>query len=242
MNMSCRRPSRVRKSPLCSRSPSRISAICLAAGLLGCGLRVSEACALARSQLDLPNRLIYIAGRVVPIPRETVEAIEGWLAINDEPQVFPIKQRMVRILCEKYRERAGIPEQVTPSLLRHTSAVWQLVDGADPEQLKLQFGHEREDVMVHYISRASQLRTTRHAAGNRRRCSECCLTRQERTFPSGHSGDSGADLGRVSRTNIYWLQRANECHVNGNHRSLRSVRHIELGEDGTYMISYGSFG
>lgn len=126
--------------------------------LLGCGLRVSEACALTRSQLDLPNRLIYIAGRVVPIPRETVEAVDAWLEINDEPQVFPIKQRMVRILCEKYRERAGIPEQVTPSLLRHTSAVWQLVDGADPDQLKLQFGHEREDVMVHYVSRASQLK------------------------------------------------------------------------------------
>jgi site-specific recombinase XerD len=126
--------------------------------LLGCGLRVSEACALAHSQLDLPNRLIYVAGRVVPIPKETVEALEAWLAENDEPAVFPIKQRMVRILCEKYRERAGIPEQVTPSLLRHTSAVWQLVDGADPEQLKLQLGHEREDVMVHYVSRASQLR------------------------------------------------------------------------------------
>ncbi len=126
--------------------------------LLGCGLRVSEACALSRSQLDLPNRLIYIAGRVVPMPKETVEAVEAWLEINDEPEVFPIKQRMVRILCEKYRERAGIPEQVTPSLLRHTSAVWQLVDGADPEQLKLQFGHEREDVMVHYVSRASQLK------------------------------------------------------------------------------------
>ncbi|HZG66467.1 MAG TPA: hypothetical protein VEZ12_06970, partial [Herpetosiphonaceae bacterium] len=51
-----------------------------------------------------------------------------------------------------------IPEQVTPSLLRHTCAVWQLVDGVDPEQLKLQLGHEREDVMVHYINRASQLR------------------------------------------------------------------------------------
>ncbi len=126
--------------------------------LLGCGLRVSEACALSRTHLDLPNRLIYVAGRVVPIPKDTANALEEWLAANDEPEVFPIKQRMVRILCEKYRERAGIPEQVTPSLLRHTCAVWQLVEGVDPEQLKLQLGHEREDVMVHYINRASQLR------------------------------------------------------------------------------------
>ncbi|HZB95550.1 MAG TPA: tyrosine-type recombinase/integrase [Herpetosiphonaceae bacterium] len=126
--------------------------------LLGCGLRVSEVCALTRHQLDLPNRLIYIAGRVVPIPRETLEVLEKWLAIEPGLEIFSIKQRMVRLLCEKYRKLAGIPQQVTPSLLRHTSAVWQLVDGVDPEQLKLQFGHEREDVLVHYINRARQLR------------------------------------------------------------------------------------
>ncbi len=126
--------------------------------LLGCGLRVSEVCALTRSQLDLPNRLIYVAGRIVPIPRETLAVLEQWLANQPGVDVFPIKQRMVRLLCEKYRKLAVIPEQVTPSLLRHTSAVWQLVDGADPEQLKVQLGHEREDVMVHYITRASQLR------------------------------------------------------------------------------------
>jgi site-specific recombinase XerD len=126
--------------------------------LLGCGLRVSELCALSRSQIDEGNRLLYISGRVVPIPEASLKALQRWLAINPADDVFPIKQRMVRLLCEKYREQAGIPEQVRPSLLRHTSAVWQLVDGADPEQLKLQLGHEREDVMVHYVSRASQLR------------------------------------------------------------------------------------
>ncbi len=39
--------------------------------LWGCGLRVSEVCALQRTQIDEKNRLIYIAGRVVPIPQET---------------------------------------------------------------------------------------------------------------------------------------------------------------------------
>ncbi len=126
--------------------------------LLGCGLRVSEVCALTRSQIDLPNRMIYVAGRVVPIPFETLEVLQSWLDRDPGYEIFPIKQRMVRLLCEKYRTLAGIPEQVTPSLLRHTSAVWQLVDGADPEELKLQLGHEREDVMVHYINRARLLR------------------------------------------------------------------------------------
>lgn len=126
--------------------------------LLGCGLRVSEVCALTRHQLDLPNRLIYVAGRVVPIPRETLEVLEKWLALDPGLEIFSIKQRMVRLVCEKYRKLAGIPQQVTPSLLRHTSAVWQLVDGIDPDQLKLQFGHEREDVLVHYVNRARQLR------------------------------------------------------------------------------------
>lgn len=125
--------------------------------LLGCGLRVSEACALARTQVDLQNRMLYVAGRVVPIPLETAEPLEAWMKQHTDVLVFSIKQRMVRLLCEKYRTIAGIPEQVTPSLLRHTSAVWQLVDGADPETLKIQLGHDRDDVMIHYIDRARQL-------------------------------------------------------------------------------------
>lgn len=125
--------------------------------LLGCALRVSEVCALARTQIDAPNRLLYVAGRVVPIPPATMAALDTWLAQHDGLIVFPIKQRMVRILCEKYRIIAGVPEPVTPSLLRHTSAVWQLVDGADPETLKIQLGHDRDDVLLHYIDRARQL-------------------------------------------------------------------------------------
>jgi len=125
--------------------------------LLGCGLRVSEVCALARTQIDLPNRLLYVAGRVVPVPDEAFVHLNAWMKQHTEMLIFPIKQRMVRLLCEKYRMIAGIPEQVTPSLLRHTSAVWQLVDGADPEVLKIQLGHDRDDVMLHYIDRARTL-------------------------------------------------------------------------------------
>lgn len=126
--------------------------------LLGCGLRVSEGCALARTQVDLPNHMLYVAGRVVPVPDEAFKALDGWMKQHNDVLVFPIKQRMVRLLCEKYRTIAGIPDQVTPSLLRHTSAVWQLVDGVDPEVLKIQLGHDRDDVMLHYIDRARLLK------------------------------------------------------------------------------------
>lgn len=126
--------------------------------LLGSGLRVSEACALARTQVDLPNRMLYVAGRVVPVPDEAFKALDAWMKQHNDVLVFPIKQRMVRLLCEKYRMIAGIPDQVTPSLLRHTSAVWQLVDGVDPEVLKIQLGHDRDDVMLHYIDRARLLK------------------------------------------------------------------------------------
>ncbi len=125
--------------------------------LLGCGLRVSELCALARTQIDLPNRLMYVAGRVVPIPEGVLPSLEQQMRQERAALVFPIKQRMVRILCEKYRTIAGIPRQVTPSLLRHTCAVWQLVDGADPEHLKIQLGHDRDDVMLRYVDRARML-------------------------------------------------------------------------------------
>lgn len=128
--------------------------------LLGCGLRVSELCALARPQIDLPNRLMYVAGRVVPVPPEVLPSLETRLQQERAALVFPIKQRMVRILCEKYRTMAGIPRQVTPSLLRHTCAVWKLVDGADPEHLKIQLGHDRDDVMLRYVDRARILQET----------------------------------------------------------------------------------
>lgn len=125
--------------------------------LLGCGLRVSEVCALSRSQVDLQNRMLTIAGRVVPIPDETFSYLNAYMQQHTEPLVFPIKQRMVRVLCEKYRQRAGIPIEIKPSLLRHTCAVWQLVEGADPQMLRIQLGHDRDDVMVRYIERAQQL-------------------------------------------------------------------------------------
>lgn len=149
--------SREQSSALLQAAEPNLRDLALLHLLLGCGLRVSEVCALARTQVDLDNRLIYITGRVVPIPAETAAILQMWLAAHHEALVFSIKQRMVRIICEKYRKLAGILEPVTPSLLRHTSAVWQLVDGAEPEQLKLQLGHERDDVMIHYITRARQL-------------------------------------------------------------------------------------
>lgn len=125
--------------------------------LYGSGLRVSEACALRRPDLDLVGGRVRVWGkgskqRIVPMSEPSVEAVRAWFAdgrplmasdaeVGDLAFVNlrgrPITPRDVRRILDR---RA--PEPTHPHALRHTFATHVLDGGADLRSVQELLGHE----------------------------------------------------------------------------------------------------
>ena len=124
--------------------------------LWGCGLRISEALSLKRSDAPLPEAL-RITGKggkarltpVLPAVREAVDAyIEAlpFPAGPDEPlfraaRGGPLKPRQVQALMQRLRGRLGLSERATPHALRHSFATHLLGAGADLRSIQELLGH-----------------------------------------------------------------------------------------------------
>lgn len=124
--------------------------------LYGSGLRVSELCGLARSDLDLRRRLVTVMGkgskeRQVPMSEASVRAVKEWLtggrdflASADSPAEIlflgarggPLGTREVRRILD-----AHSPVPVHPHALRHTFATHLLDGGADLRSVQELLGH-----------------------------------------------------------------------------------------------------
>jgi len=132
-----------------------------------CGLRVSELCGLKRNDIDLEEAMLFVKGRFVPLPADAKAALEAWLDESEDDRPFPITSRAVRLLVKKYADMAGIRKPVRPSILRHTFAVLALMRGVDYETVRLNLGHEIDDVMQLYARRARHLQGLRQIALDR---------------------------------------------------------------------------
>jgi integrase/recombinase XerD len=126
----------------------------------GAGLRVSEACELERSALDLEERAVTVTGkrgktRRVPLPSITVKWLDLYLregraqlAKRASGRVF-LSDTGRNMLRQKVYERlrwysnaAGLPSGISPHTLRHTYAVHLLRGGADLRVVQELLGHE----------------------------------------------------------------------------------------------------
>ena len=124
--------------------------------LYGCGLRISEALSLKRSDAPLPDSL-RITGkgsktRLVPVLPAVREAIDVYLAevpfalAPDEP-LFRAKRggalspRHVQATVQGLRGRLGLPASATPHALRHSFATHLLGAGADLRSIQELLGH-----------------------------------------------------------------------------------------------------
>lgn len=125
----------------------------------GAGLRVSEATTLRLEELSLDTSVLRVTGkrgktRVVPIPLLTANWVARYLAearpklarrpsarlfLGDRGGVLS-RQRAFNILGE-IATRAGIPQHVSPHVLRHTYAVHLLEGGADLRAVQELLGH-----------------------------------------------------------------------------------------------------
>ena len=124
--------------------------------LYGCGLRISEALSLKRSDAPLPASL-RITGkggktRLVPVLPAVAEAITDYL--DDLPFVLapgdalfrakrggPLSPRHVQATVQILRGRLGLPDSATPHALRHSFATHLLGAGADLRSIQDLLGH-----------------------------------------------------------------------------------------------------
>jgi integrase/recombinase XerC len=133
---------------------------CLFHLFYACGLRLSEVAALKISDFDMNSNLVNVIGkgdkeRIVPFydsfKEELVEYINvvrpHW--INDEHGALFVNQkgkalsvRSIQIIIEKMGEKAKLPIQLHPHILRHTFATHLLEHGADLLTVSRLLGHE----------------------------------------------------------------------------------------------------
>jgi integrase/recombinase XerD len=126
----------------------------------GAGLRVSELCTLALTDLLLTENLVRVFGkggkeRVVPIGRSVIGAVSvylhtmrseldrgrsrGRVLLNARGQ--PLSRVGAWGIVKRAAKRAGITKRVTPHTLRHSFATHLLEGGADLRAVQEMLGH-----------------------------------------------------------------------------------------------------
>lgn len=134
--------------------------------LYSTGIRVSEAVSCDVNDLDFREEVLRVSGkgkkeRLVPVGRQALEAVTGWLATRTELITASVKRgkepayeamflsgrgtrltsRSVERIVKQYGERAGILQVVTPHALRHSFATHLLEMGADLRAVQELLGH-----------------------------------------------------------------------------------------------------
>ena len=129
--------------------------------LYGSGLRISEALNLNVSDVDTGASHIRVMGkgakeRISPLSDTAREALKAYVSVRNalnpkegEEALFlgvrgkRLSRRMASRIVEDLAKRAGLPESISPHVLRHSYATHMLEAGADLRSVQELLGHER---------------------------------------------------------------------------------------------------
>lgn len=134
--------------------------------LYATGARISEVTGLSIGDLDLDRRLVRLYGkgskeRIVPFGSSAEEALEEWFSPRGRARLVPDRwhrrgdaeavflnlrgSRLTRqaawLVVKKYGRLAGVSEELSPHVLRHSCATHLLDHGADLRVVQEMLGH-----------------------------------------------------------------------------------------------------
>ncbi|WP_374074876.1 tyrosine-type recombinase/integrase [Bdellovibrio bacteriovorus] len=148
--------------------------------LYGGGLRVSEACNLKWSEVQLTQQTLRVKGkgskeRVVVLPSLTTQVLQRWKKESSFDEfVFGEKPLNTRTAYEMVRQsgiRAGLLKPLHPHALRHSFATHLLSSGANLRTLQEMLGHESLQATEKYthlgIDQLARTMEKMHPLGNK---------------------------------------------------------------------------
>ncbi len=134
--------------------------------LYATGARISEAVGLSIGEIDLDARLVRLYGkgakeRIVPFGSTAAAALDDWFSPSGRARIVPAQWRsrddaeavflntrggrLTRQaawqVIKKYGSRAGIGDELSPHVLRHSCATHLLDHGADLRVVQEMLGH-----------------------------------------------------------------------------------------------------
>lgn len=134
--------------------------------MYGTGARVSEIVGLSTSDIDFDGQLVRLFGkgskeRIVPFGSSALAALDDWYGPQGRARLIPaqwrnrtdaeavflnrrggrISRQGVWLVIKQAGERAGITEQLSPHVLRHSCATHLLDHGADLRVVQEMLGH-----------------------------------------------------------------------------------------------------
>ena len=139
--------------------PQALRDIALAELLYGSGLRISEALALNLEHVDLGQSMVQVMGkgskeRLVPLTSKARERLLRYLdhrfafpAPVQEPAFFlgrrgkRLQRRQANRVLDRLASLSGLPQSISPHILRHSFATHLLESGADLRSVQELLGH-----------------------------------------------------------------------------------------------------
>ena len=133
------------------------------------GLRVSEACRLQLSQVDIESRVLHVArlkqglSTTHPLRGDEIRAIKAWLAerarMKPDTDAFfiserrsPLSRKTAWLMIRDYGKLADLPVEAHPHMLRHACGFALADQGADTRLIQDYLGHRNIQHTVMYTA------------------------------------------------------------------------------------------